>query len=185
MHFKASFDFAAALETNEIEPRAGMDDVYDDALKAIEKIKSQLDSERVQLSKKLGVRMRLVDRGKEKYQLEINKTDLEGVSVPSTFRIVSETKTCRRYYTPSLLSIISQFPDAEEQLNTAKEGILLRFVQRFNDSPKWQKIVMIIAQVDCLISLAKVSAHSMMCRPSFISTHPVSSLFVNFFSFFY
>ena len=173
-HFKASFNFDRAKEANTIEPIGGMDEVYDSAVAKITQIQKKLENYKDQLQKSLKIPIHFVHKQKEKFQLEIDKSALKSIQVPKDFQIVTETKAVRRYYTPFITQLLSQIPTAEEELNAVKDGILNRYLQRFNNSSeKWNKVIQSIGVLDCLISLSKVSQLTgQMCRPKFISSPP-------------
>jgi DNA mismatch repair protein MSH6 len=106
------------------------------------------------------------DIGKEIYQLEVPKK----VKVPNNWDQMSATAKVSRYYTPELRKLVRALQEAQETHGQITREVATRFCQRFDEDYKvWLAAVKIIAQLDCLISLAKASASlgEPSCRPTF------------------
>ena len=83
--------------------------------------------------------------------------------------MVSQKKGFKRFYTQEIKEIKDQYNEAkaqtEEELKQAANRLFARFSTHF---PLWKRAVSAAAELDCLISLAKVSAGPGMCRPRLV-----------------
>ena len=84
---------------------------------------------------------------------------------------MSQTKACKRYYTPRTRELIRQLKEARETrlaaLKQFQEEVYLLFRQ---DLSSYARAVRTVAQLDCLLSLAKSSMALGMpsCRPELV-----------------
>ena len=167
-----SFDKQIAKKDNYIEPKEGQDEEYDKANKIVQDIKKQLENHLTTLKKKLKIsNLIYTHMQKDKYQVEIQNSELKNVKLPDDFHVVSKTAKVSRYYDQFLRDTLKELALADEDLNTAKSGIFQRTVLRFHQyESQFKKLVDQIGKIDCLVSLAIVSSKSsgVMCRPSFI-----------------
>jgi DNA mismatch repair protein MSH6 len=78
-----------------------------------------------------------------------------------------------RYLTPETMPRIRALQEARERSHTAKRAFFTTLMQEFDkDRSEWLKAIRVIAELDCLVSLAKASAglDSPKCRPTFVDT---------------
>jgi DNA mismatch repair ATPase MutS len=76
-----------------------------------------------------------------------------------------------RYLTPETMPRIRALQEARERLHVAKRAFFGTLLQEFDkDRSEWLKAIRVIAELDCLVSLAKASAglDSPKCRPVFV-----------------
>ena len=79
----------------------------------------------------------------------------------------------KRYYFPELKSLIRQLQEAQETHGQTVKQVAGRFFARFDqDYSVWLRAVKVIAQLDCLISLAAASSAlgEPSCRPTFVES---------------
>ena len=122
---------------------------------------------RADWSKQLKTKIEFRDIGKEVYQLEIDKK----IKVPSDWSTMSATAKVKRYYTPQLKKLIRELQEAQETHGQIVKSTSQRFFARFSqDFASWSQAVKVVANLDCLISLARASASlgSPSCRPQFL-----------------
>jgi DNA mismatch repair protein MSH6 len=84
---------------------------------------------------------------------------------------MSATKQCKRWYSPELEELVQDLKEAHEMHGQTVKQLSGRFFARFDaDYAIWLAAIKIIAQLDCLISLAKASTALGVpsCRPEFI-----------------
>ena len=104
------------------------------------------------------------------------------VAVPKEYMLMSKTKTAKRYWTPRVKELVTQYQEWEERrlgrslfltlsysvgiLRTIYAQILKNFAAK---SSIWNKVVEVLGQLDCLLSLYKASdlMSYPKCRPSF------------------
>ncbi|GAB1315647.1 DNA mismatch repair protein msh6 [Madurella fahalii] len=167
-YWKGAFDREKAREEGLFIPSRGIQDDFDSGSDNINLIKGRLQALLTKQKSALkNWSIKFADVSKEVYQLEVPK----GVKVPKDWRQVSATASVKRYYFRELDSLIRELQEAEEvQLQTIRD-ITSSFYQRFDaDSETWLRSIHIVAQLDCLISLANLSASlgEPRCRPRFV-----------------
>lgn len=167
-YWKAAFDRRKAREEKVLIPERGIDEDFDDSHDRIEEIKGQLADLLAQKKKDLKCKtLKYTDIGKEVYQMETPKS----VKVPSSWRQMSATKDLKRWYFPELSALVRELQEAEETHSQLVREVASRFFRKFDvDYDTWLQAIRIIAQLDCLVSLAKASASlgHPSCRPQFV-----------------
>ncbi|KAH7406171.1 muts domain V-domain-containing protein [Phaeosphaeria sp. MPI-PUGE-AT-0046c] len=165
--WKTAFDRDLAKKEAILVPEPGVEEDFDNSQQEIEDCKANLDQLLKRARKEVGNNtVTFRDIGKEIYQLEIPKK----VKVPNTWDQMSATAKVTRYYTPELRKLVRALQEAEETHGQIVREVASRFCARFDENYKvWLEAVKIIAQLDCLISLAKASASlgEPSCRPQF------------------
>jgi DNA mismatch repair protein MSH6 len=165
--WKEAFDREKAKKDGLLEPAAGVDEDFDNSKAEIERCEGDLDGLLKKARKELSCpKILFRDNGKEIYQLEVPKK----IKVPSHWSQMSATAQVTRYYTPELRKLVRALQEAQETHGQIMREVASRFCSRFDqDYTIWLAAVKIIAQLDCLISLAKASASlgEPSCRPVF------------------
>ncbi|ORX33553.1 muts domain V-domain-containing protein [Kockovaella imperatae] len=169
--------------TFEIIPQERADEDCSAAQDEIDTIKTDLEEFREKTRRSLGLSSDAIkfwhsaQGGREIYQLE----------VPSSTKMSSDrwikqsgTQKVSRYYSEDLKRLVRELLEAQEKLSTAKQGFYGRLMAEFDqDRDLWLKAIKLLAELDCLISLARAS-HNMdepKCRPTFVDS-PVA--FIDF-----
>ncbi|KAG6066119.1 hypothetical protein E4U32_006492 [Claviceps aff. humidiphila group G2b] len=166
-YWKGAFDRRRAREKKILIPERGIEPDFDDSLSRIDEIKGQLKELLSEKMAELKCRsLKFTDVGKEIYQMETPKS----TKVPSNWRQMSATKDVKRWYFPELTQLVRELQEAEELHSQLVREIASRLFRKFDaDYATWLLAIKIIAQLDCLVSLAKAS--TMMgqpaCRPQF------------------
>ena len=167
--WKGAFDRDKATEEGLFWPSRGVDDDFDSRVDAINDIKMELQA--LLMRQKLELKNRNIkfaDINKEPYQLEVPKTVKV---VPKDWRQISATASVKRYYFKELDALIRALQEAEEIHSRATHGLTFRFYQRFRaDLEAWLQSIHVVAQLDCLASLASLSSSlaEPRCRPVFV-----------------
>lgn len=167
-YWRTAFDRKKAKEEKMLLPAKGIDDDFDNSQEHINSIKASLQE--ILTDKKAELKNRSIkftDVGKEIYQLETPKS----VKVPSSWRQMSATKDVKRWYFPELTKLVRDLQEAEETHSQLLRDVATRFCQKFDvDYETWVRAISIVAQLDCLVSLAKASASlgEPSCRPVFV-----------------
>ncbi|KAK7424011.1 DNA mismatch repair protein msh6 [Neonectria magnoliae] len=167
-YWRTAFDRRKAREEKTLLPERGIEEDFDESLDQINAIKQQLadllDEKKKEFKSKA---LKFTDIGKEIYQIEAPKN----VKVPSSWRQMSATKDVKRWYFPELSKLVRDLQEAEETHSQLVRDVASRFFQKFDvDYDTWLQAIKIIAQLDCLVSLAKASASigHPSCRPQFV-----------------
>ena len=167
-YWMTAFDRSKAKEANILVPERGIEEDFDDSQDHVEgineKLKALLNKCKSDLNSK-GICYR--DNGKEIYQLEVPAK----IKVPKHWDQMSATATVKRYYFPELKVLVRKLQEAQETHSQIVKEVASRFYKRFDEHYDiWLAAVKIIAQLDCLISLAKASTSlgQPSCRPVFV-----------------
>lgn len=168
-HWKVAFDRSKAKEDGLLIPERGVEEDFDASQDHIEQVLADLDALLNKTRKDLGCSTIMFrDNGKEIYQLEV---PIKVKGVPKSWDQMSATQKVKRYYSPELRSLVRQLQEARETHAQIVKEVSGRFFARFDeDYSTWLAAVRIIAQLDCLLSLAKASSTfgEPSCRPEFV-----------------
>jgi len=169
MHWKTAFDRAKAKEDGLLVPERGVEEDFDHSQDLIEQILAELEALLKKTRRDLGSTAIVYrDNGKEIYQFEV---PLKVKGIPKSWDQMSATQKVKRYYSPDLRSLVRQLQEAQETHGQIVKEVAGRFFARFDEEyATWLAAVRIIAQLDCLISLAKASSAlgEPCCRPEFV-----------------
>ncbi|OAA36821.1 DNA mismatch repair protein msh6 [Metarhizium rileyi] len=167
-YWRTAFDRRKAREDKILIPARGIEPEFDDSLDRMEQIKDQLNELLAEKKGELKCRtLKFTDVGKEIYQMETPKS----AKVPSSWRQMSATKDVKRWYFPQLTQLVRELQEAEELHSQLVREIASRLFRKFDvDYNTWLLAIKIVAQLDCLVSLAKASNSlgQPSCRPQFL-----------------
>ncbi|EEH18065.2 hypothetical protein PABG_00628 [Paracoccidioides brasiliensis Pb03] len=168
-YWKTAFDRSKAKDSGILVPEAGVEEDFDVSHDKITEIEYELDQLLKRVRKQLGSTAIVYrDNGKEIYQLEV---PIKIKTVPKSWDQMSATKQAKRFYFPELRSLIRQLQEAQETHSQIVKEVAGRFYARFDENySTWLAAVKVVAQLDCLISLAKASSALgyPSCRPVFV-----------------
>ncbi|KAJ4409669.1 DNA mismatch repair protein msh6 [Didymella pomorum] len=166
-HWKTAFDRKQAKDEGIMVPAPGVEEDHDESQRVIDECLTDLETLLKKVRKDLGNNSICYrDNGKEIYQLEVPKKS----KVPSSWDQMSATAKVTRYYSPELRKLVRALQEATETHSQITKEVATRFCAKFDEEyATWLAAVKIIAQLDCLISLAKASASlgEPSCRPTF------------------
>lgn len=169
-YWMTAFDRSKAKENGILVPERGIEEDFDNSQDAIEAIHADLDELLTKSRHQLGSSAVCYrDNGKEIFQLEIPKKAWG--KIPKTWDQMSATQQVKRYYFPDLKKLVRKLQEAQETHSQIVKEVAGRFYARFDENYDiWLAATKIIAQLDCLISLAKASSSlgTPSCRPTFV-----------------
>lgn len=171
-YWNDAFDRKKAKETGNLVPERGVEEDFDNSQDAIASINKKFDKLIAKWREELGSsKICYRDNGKEIMQMEVPlKT-----KVPSNWDQMSATSTVKRYYFPELRALVRQLQEAQETHTQIVKDVSRKLYAKFDEHYEiWLAAVKIIAQLDCLISLAKASTSlgHPSCRPEFVDEDP-------------
>ncbi|KAF2132105.1 DNA mismatch repair protein Msh6 [Dothidotthia symphoricarpi CBS 119687] len=165
--WKSAFNRETAKADGILVPELGVEEDFDESHEVIKECEANLDVLLKKARKDLGSNAVIYrDNGKEIYQFEVPKK----IKVPSNWDQTSATAKVTRYYSPELRKLVRALQEAQETHGQITREVATRFCERFDeDYQVWLAAIKVIAQLDCLISLAKTSASlgEPSCRPKF------------------
>eukprot|EP00347_Sterkiella_histriomuscorum_P016833 403351679 len=162
------------------EPHEGLSKQFDDTNAKVTKMKQQLDDYLKQIREQIlkineGRFKKQIDQigfthSKFRYEIEVPLELVDGNKKPKEFELTSNKNGFQRFQTPQLKEMIEELEELEEELKEAIIPFVYALFQRFYDNRSyWDQAVMVMAELDCLTSLAIASQHQApMCRPQFL-----------------
>jgi len=170
--WKTAFDHNKAREHKLLIPAKGVEAEFDASQDRIAEIEEELQELLRETRKSLGGGSKIVfkDIGKEIYQIEV-PTSIKGV--PKSWNHMSAANGVKRYYFPELRALIRQLQEARETHGQIVKQVAGRMYARFDENySNWLQSVKIVAQLDCLVSLAEASLAlgEPSCRPKFVDS---------------
>ncbi|KAK4534146.1 hypothetical protein CDCA_CDCA01G0171 [Cyanidium caldarium] len=163
------FEWATGESEGVLRPASGANGALQKALTEKRRMEQGLEEHLQQVRQALGgdVPVRYYHRMRETYQIEVPATVQQ---VPDTFLLMSQTKHCRRYWTPEIRASLKRLADVEERIAKAEQDagreVLLRFDAHYST---WLAVCRVVAELDALLSLVQVSFYNAepmeMCRP--------------------
>ncbi|KIN02401.1 hypothetical protein OIDMADRAFT_162578 [Oidiodendron maius Zn] len=168
--WKTAFDRSQAREFKILVPERGIEEEFDASQDRISEVEGELEA--LLKSKQSEFRSKKVifkNIGKEVYQLEVPSA----IKVPKDWKMMSSAAGVKRYYFVELSDLVRDLQEAQETHGQVVKQVTGRFYARFDEEYNtWLAAIKIMAQLDCLISLAAASSalgHP-SCRPTFVDS---------------
>ena len=176
--WKDAFDRVKAKDEGLFIPQPGVEEEFDESQERIDNVERSLQKLLKKAREELGSSaIKFTDNGKEIYQLEV-PIKVRG-TIPKSWKQMSATKACKRWYSPELEKLVKDLKEAREIHTQVTKAMAGRLFARFDEQyTTWLAAVRVVAHFDCLISLAKASAAlgAPSCRPEFIEDENARSL---------
>ena len=175
--FREAFDWAKAKAEGRVIPSKGADPAYDRAEATLSGVHSDIQALLKEWQQHFGDKSielwSAAGSPTEPFQLAISEATLKKRGTPSGFTQMSSKKGTIRFYTPELKEAVTRYLSAKDKLDatlaTSARRLFARFSSHFGH---WHRAVEAAAELDCLLSLAAVSASPGMCRPTFVADAP-------------
>ncbi|TGO50936.1 hypothetical protein BOTNAR_0374g00060 [Botryotinia narcissicola] len=168
--WKNAFDRKKAKEHRILVPERGVEEDFDASQDRIEEINQELASLLKKYQKKFdSKKVELRSIGKEIHKLQVPVS----IKVPKDWKVTSAASGFKRYYFPELTNIIRDLQETQETHGQIVKEVASRFYARFDEDYKtWLQAVKVVAQLDCLVSLAAASSAlgTTSCRPEFVDS---------------
>ncbi|RDL29783.1 DNA repair protein MutS, III [Venustampulla echinocandica] len=168
--WKTAFDRSKARDHKVLVPERGVEEDFDNSQDHVEELEAALESYLQKTRKLLGgapSKIAYKHLGKEVYQLEVPAS----IKVPKDWQMMSSASGYKRYYNADLKKIIRQLQETQETHAQIVKLVAGRLYAKFDKHYDiWLQSIKIIAQLDCLVSLAAASAAlgEPSCRPQFV-----------------
>ncbi|KAF5310782.1 hypothetical protein D9619_007990 [Psilocybe cf. subviscida] len=160
-------------KVDELVPRDGKDERYDEIQEEIRDLEKSLKGELKKFEKQLGIDLgywHSAVGNKEIYLVE-TASSVKKDKIPGDWTKSGGTKAKNRYVVGSLQKRVRQLKEAQENRTAAIKAFKFRLFTEFDtDRGLWLRAVRVFAELDCLFSLAKSSAAigEPSCRPEFV-----------------
>ena len=172
--FRASFDIEGAKQCGRVVPREGKDPVYEEAKQTLREIESKLEAELKHWQKELGDKSIVYwtpggSTTTEPYQLQVSTATLKKRGTPDEFMQKSSKQGTIRFWTAEIEDLVAEHIQAKLANEAALKECATRLFAAFSAHfTLWRGAVSCAAELDCILSLAEVSARDGMCRPAFV-----------------
>ncbi|TFK22134.1 DNA mismatch repair protein msh6 [Coprinopsis marcescibilis] len=156
---------------DELIPVEGKDEECDAIMEEIRGLEKQFDKDLKKMEKETGLALDYWHSGIGNKDIYLVEVAASAKGVPSSWTKSSSTKMKNRYAVPSLQQNIRKLKEARENRSTAIRNFKFRVFNEFDkDRSLWLRAIRVLAELDCLFSLAKASAAlgSPACRPEFV-----------------
>ncbi|KAH7923446.1 DNA mismatch repair protein Msh6 [Leucogyrophana mollusca] len=163
--------FVVDKDTDNLLPVEGKDEIYDGVMEEIAELENTLDAQLKKFEKKIGCALKWWHSGTGNKEIYLVQTKADQKNIPDDWIKSSATKALKRWVIPSLQTTIRSLKEARENRNTAIKEFKGRLYAEFDtDRGVWLRAVRVLAELDCLFSLAKSSSAlgEPSCRPEFV-----------------
>ncbi|KAK9234381.1 muts domain V-domain-containing protein [Lipomyces kononenkoae] len=168
--WKDAFDRQKAKSEGLLIPERGVEEDFDCSQDNIARIEQQFaDLLRGYKRQFKSQEIAYKDSGKEIYLIEVPARIVP--SVPKNWQQLSGTQKTKRFWSPEVRTLVREMLEARESHKTIVSQMQTRLYAKFDQYySHWNKATQLVANLDCLLSLAKtsVSLGSPSCRPVFI-----------------
>ncbi|CAK5279496.1 unnamed protein product [Mycena citricolor] len=158
-------------DASELVPQDGKDEVYDGVMAEIRELENELDDELKNMQKKMKGKLSWHHSSIGTKDIYLVETDAKQTGVPKEWTKTQSLKNKTRWVVPSIQPTVRKLKEARENRNTAIKAFRMRLFAEFDsDRSLWLRAVRIMAELDCLFSLAKASSAigEPRCRPEFV-----------------
>ncbi|KAJ4482025.1 muts domain V-domain-containing protein [Lentinula aciculospora] len=170
-NIESMFEKPSSEKDDELVPRDGKDETYDEVMTEIEELEQMLDGALKKFEKTLGVKLNWWHSAVGSKEIYMVETAAGQKNIPKDWTKNSGTKAKTRWLVPSLQKSIRSLKEAREKRNTAIREFQFRLYAEFDeDRAVWLRAIRVFAELDCLFSLAKSSTAigEPACRPEFV-----------------
>ncbi|KAN0131698.1 DNA mismatch repair protein Msh6 [Lactarius tabidus] len=158
-------------DNDDLLPIEGKDEAYDEIAEEIGGLEEELEKSLKKLEKQAGCSLQYwhsAQGNKEIYLVQV-KSSHKGI--PNDWIRNSGTKAVSRWTVPALSSTIRQLKEARERRSASIKDFKFRLFAEFDkDRSVWLRAIRVMAELDCLFSLAKSSNAfgEPACRPQLV-----------------
>ncbi|KAK9474671.1 muts domain V-domain-containing protein [Dipodascopsis tothii] len=168
--WRDAFDRAKAKADGVLVPAKGVEQDFDASHEAIAALEGQLaDVLRGYRRQYKCQDICFKDSGKEIYLIELPVRVAK--DVPASWQQMSATQKSKRYWSPEVRGLVRELLEARERHKTIAEEMQFRLYMKFDRLyDHWIRVIGLVANLDCLLSLARTSAAlgTPSCRPEFV-----------------
>ncbi|KAH9061137.1 DNA mismatch repair protein Msh6, partial [Lactarius vividus] len=158
-------------DNDDLLPVEGKDEAYDEIAEEIRELEKDLDKSLKKLEKQTGCPLQYwhsAQGNKDIYLVQVNSGHRR---IPNDWIKNGGTKAFSRWTVPALGSTIRQLKEARERRSASIKDFKFRLFAEFDkDRSVWLRAIRVMAELDCLFSLAKSSNAfgEPACRPQLV-----------------
>ncbi|THH18729.1 hypothetical protein EW146_g2311 [Bondarzewia mesenterica] len=158
-------------DSDELLPAEGKDEAYDEIMEEIQNLEAKLENAMKNLETEVGSSLTYWHSATGTKDIYLVQAKVGTRHIPKDWVKSGGTKAVVRYIVPSLSQMIRSLKEARETRNATIKSFKYRLFAEFDkDRGVWLRAVRVLAELDCLVSLAKASnaLGEPACRPEFI-----------------
>ncbi|RZC36907.1 MutS V domain containing protein, partial [Asbolus verrucosus] len=166
-----AFDQEQAQKEGKIIPKSGVDENYDQAEDAIQKIKNKLEKYLVELQNFFGCKVSYFGSDKKRFQIDVPESHTKKVTDEYQLEGTKKgSKPSKRYSTPQsrvrlylpksspiiIIQLLAEMLKAEHERTKIIQDLNRRIFEKFSEKhAQWEQAIMCITILDVLCSLAE------------------------------
>lgn len=169
----AGFEGRIVWKDGKPQPSPGSCQEYEDLRKPVDVILKALDvylqEQRARFSNHPEINYA---HAKVRFEIEVPKHLVDGSLKPLDYDLTSTRQSFERFHTSVIVALVDKLELAEHNLAIGLRPFICSLLKEFyGQAAVWQQAIQIVAELDCLCSLAKVAklSVSQMTRPEFVS----------------
>ncbi|KAI0300141.1 muts domain V-domain-containing protein [Multifurca ochricompacta] len=158
-------------DNDDLLPVEGKDEAYDEIAKEIHELEKELDTLLKKLGRSVGFPLQYwhsAQGNKDIYLVQVSSNQRD---VPDDWIRSGGTKAFSRWTVPALGGTIRQLKEARERRGASIKDFKFRLFAEFDkDRSIWLRAIRVMAELDCLVSLARASnaLGEPACRPQLV-----------------
>lgn len=168
----SSFERQILWKDGKPEPMPGICLEYEKArepvLGILERLEAYLEEQRARFMNHPDVNY---THAKMRFEIEVPKHLVDGKNKPTEYDLTSARQNYQRFHTSVIVSLVDRLEQAEHNLALALRPFVCQLLKEFySQNEVWQQAIQLVAELDCLCSLAKVAKLSVspMTRPEVV-----------------
>ncbi|KAH9171399.1 hypothetical protein EDB89DRAFT_1972407 [Lactarius sanguifluus] len=158
-------------DNDDLLPVEGKDEAYDEIAEEIRELEKDLDKTLKKLEKQTGCPLQYWHSAQGNKEIYLVQVSSGHQRIPNDWIKSGGTKAFSRWTVPALGSTIRQLKEARERRSASVKDFKFRLFAEFDkDRSVWLRAIRVMAELDCLFSLAKSSNAfgEPSCRPQLV-----------------
>lgn len=170
--FQSKYNFEEALKTGTLMPTRKDYPEFDAVEKNIEELTAETELYRKKQEKYFGCSLSYFGKDKKQFQIEVPKKYAAKANQDYVLESQKKDGLVKRYHTEETKEFLRRKLILEEQRKDCQLDFLRVIFEKFSKHFElWKKIVMLTAELDCLLSLAQYArTESIACVPEIVDS---------------
>ncbi|KAH9994684.1 hypothetical protein BJV77DRAFT_1059906 [Russula vinacea] len=158
-------------DNDDLLPVEGKDEAYDEIAEEIRELEKELDKSLKKLERQVGCPLQFWHSAQGNKDIYLVQVRSDHRDIPADWVKSGGTKAFSRWTVPALVGTVRQLKEARERRSVCIKDFKFRLFAEFDkDRSVWLRAIRVMAELDCLFSLAKSSnaLGEPACRPQFV-----------------
>ncbi|KAF8483462.1 DNA mismatch repair protein Msh6 [Russula ochroleuca] len=158
-------------DNDDLLPVEGKDEAYDEIAEEIRELEKELDKSLKKLERQVGTSLQFWHSAQGNKDIYLVQVRSDHRDIPADWVKSGGTKAFSRWTVPSLVGTVRQLKEARERRSVCIKDFKFRLFAEFDkDRSVWLRAIRVMAELDCLFSLAKSSngLGEPACRPQLV-----------------